>query len=1013
LRAAWRRPEVREAVFLASPELDAGLQRAEASASSDAATRAFRSLTAYFSRMAARSTPFGLLAGSSVGVLDAHTCLELPARAGYRRRTRLDMDYLSALIDALEADPQVRAGLCYRPNSSLCRVGGRLHYAESRPDTHGRTHHLVAVDVSPELLETLEHAAAGATLPELARRLVSDDISCADAAAFVDELASSQVLVSDLGPDLTGGEAIDGLIGRLARQARTQPLAACLTRVRQELACADQAGVGGNATERYTAIHANLEQLPAKPNLARLFQADLVKSARLTLGPGVVSELSRGLDLLHRMSQPADGPDALQAFKGRFTARYEQAEVPLLEALDEEIGIGFASPQDPGGEPLLQGLGPLPGSPEPRTWHARDDVLLRLLLDATRGGVEEIELGEAELEALAPPDSAAPLPDAIAVYGRLAASSVEAVDRGDFRFWLQGASGPSGAWVFGRFCHADPELHQRVMEHLRAEEARRPEAVFAEIVHLPEGRLGNILSRPVLRDYEIPYLGQSGAATERQIPLTDLRVAVRNDRVVLRSARLDREVVPRLTSAHNFGRLSTGVYRFLCALQRQGTVEWLDWSWGTLEQATHLPRVVSGRLVLARARWNVSAAELRPLLEAHGDGQVAAIRELRAARSLPRYVALADDDNELVVDFDNVVSVETFLHLVERRPGVRLVELFPGPDKLCVTGPEGRFLNELVVPFVRDPMPAKPRVHTPTSGTVRRRFPPGSEWLYAKLYVGQALTDRVLVDGVGPAVDAALTSGAADSWFFIRYADPEPHLRLRVHGDPRRLTSEVLPTLSDRLTPLVDDGLVARWQLDTYVREVERYGGERGILLAERLFCVDSTCVLAVVRGLPGDEGLAWRWKVALYGVDQLLDALGFTLEAKQQFVRQRRDTFARWLRADDRLRRQLGHKHRTERQALDELLRLGRGPVDAVPALRQRTQELAPIVEELQALQRTGELLVSLSELAGTYTHMHVNRSLRSEQLFQELVMYDLLDRLYRTQLVLEGQATKHADGC
>src|SRR6185295_7783108 len=97
------------------------------------------------------------------------------------------------------------------------------------------------------------------------------------------------------------------------------------------------------------------------------------------------------------------------------------------------------------------------------------------------------------------------------------------------------------------------------------------EAVFAEIVHLPEGRIGNIAARPVLRAYEIPYLGCSGAALDRQIPVTDLRVAVRGGRVRLRSERLGREVIPRLTCAHNFSRRSLGLYRFLCALQLEGT----------------------------------------------------------------------------------------------------------------------------------------------------------------------------------------------------------------------------------------------------------------------------------------------------------------------------------------------------------------------------------------------------------------------------------------------------------
>ncbi len=89
LRAAWQRPEIREAVFLASPELHAALMRAERSPdSTEAAARALRSFVAYFTRMAARSTPFGLFAGCSVGALGARTSLDLAPRADYLRHTR-------------------------------------------------------------------------------------------------------------------------------------------------------------------------------------------------------------------------------------------------------------------------------------------------------------------------------------------------------------------------------------------------------------------------------------------------------------------------------------------------------------------------------------------------------------------------------------------------------------------------------------------------------------------------------------------------------------------------------------------------------------------------------------------------------------------------------------------------------------------------------------------------------------------------------------------------------------
>jgi class I lanthipeptide synthase len=267
----------------------------------------------------------------------------------------------------------------------------------------------------------------------------------------------------------------------------------------------------------------------------------------------------------------------------------------------------------------------------------------------------------------------------------------------------------------------------------------------------------------------------------------------------------------------------------------------------------------------------------------------------------------------------------------------------------------------------------------------------------------------VLVDVIRPLVERAMESRAADGWFFIRYADPEPHVRVRFHGDPARLASRVLPALAAGLEPFVADGRVSRWQLDTYVREVERYGGDDGMLVAERLFQVDSDCALDVLHSLPGDEGLTWRWKLALYGVDLLLDALALALDAKQRWARERRDAFAAEFRADGAVKQQLGGKYRLERGALAELRELARGPAaedyPALRALARRTRELAPIVAELRALEREDRLNAPIVELAASYAHMHVNRCLRSAHRMQELVIYELLDRMYRADIARAGK--------
>ena len=206
--------------------------------------------------------------------------------------------------------------------------------------------------------------------------------------------------------------------------------------------------------------------------------------------------------------------------------------------------------------------------------------------------------------------------------------------------------------------------------------------MFAEIVHLPEGRLGNILLRPVLRGHEIAYLGRSGAPRERQIPIVDLMISVSGGEIRLRSRSLGGRVIPRLTSAHNYDLGSLGVYRFLCALQGQGVAAELAWDWGPLRSAPFLPRVVTGKLVLARARWNAHKDELARLGRGDAVTRFRAVQTWRQTRRIPRWVSLADGDNELPVDLENALAVESFVHLAKDRDGATLKELFPGPEEL-------------------------------------------------------------------------------------------------------------------------------------------------------------------------------------------------------------------------------------------------------------------------------------------------------------------------------------------
>ena len=134
---------------------------------------------------------------------------------------------------------------------------------------------------------------------------------------------------------------------------------------------------------------------------------------------------------------------------------------------------------------------------------------------------------------------------------------------------------------------------------------------------MPESRIGNILLRPVLRNYEIPYLGKSAMPVENQIQVADLMVSVKNGKIILRSQKLNKEIIPRLSTAHNYSFNALPVYQFLCDLQTQHFEKsGFGFNWGSLSTSyKFLPRAEYKNVILARAKWQLLKSDLQVLLD--------------------------------------------------------------------------------------------------------------------------------------------------------------------------------------------------------------------------------------------------------------------------------------------------------------------------------------------------------------------------------------------------------------
>jgi thiopeptide-type bacteriocin biosynthesis protein len=926
-----------------------------------------------------------------VGEGAAAPALAVESRGRVRVVARIDVGLLQKIVRDTISKALDSEELLLRRNPGVYRAAGRLRVAALTKGAN--KHRLVAMRSTPAIEAVLEAAHPQARADELSAVIQASGASPGAARALLARLLGSELLIPVAQVTVTGEEPTAQAIAALRSVPGGEHAAEILGRAAHALEA-----TGGDARRMADAVAEHVKSLGIEVSRRRCVQVDSIRTGRLVLPRAVLEEARRAADLLARIAPKSPDPP-LRSFCERFQQRFGTRSVPLLEALDPDSGLVLEDPVEHHHEHAGDGT--------------RRATLLGLIERGLRSPQRDVELTTGELAALSGA-SPAPLPAAFACVFKLIGRNAESVAAGEFGLVEPQVVGPSGARLLGRMCHGDEELERRVRTHLGREAALNPDAVMAEICTAPNTDWGlNVTHRPVLRDWEIECGGYSGAPPAQRLEPADLLVTVAGGEVVLASATLGRRVLVRSTTALNHGMVSLPAARFLALLASQGFSAGLEWDWGDLADIPMLPRLRHGRAVLALRRWSMSASELHELdagTDATGFRRLAA---WRCAHELPRFVHVTHGKNPLLIDFDNVLSVDAFVAAARGADRIRFVEA-PEVDSSPVIGPDGRYAHEFVLPCTRV-SPAAPAISAPRSRAApvperSRRFEPGSEWLYANLYGPKSTADGLLTGAIAPLRDRLRRADLIDRWFFIRYANPDRHLRVRFHGRPDDLLREVLPALHEAIAPALDRGVIYRISLDTYEREVERYGGLEGVELMEAAAEADSDAVIEILGHAMTPSERRWLTVASLAA---LYSDSGLDLEVRRQCCASLRQ--ARSQGREGSHEALLSGDARRERSYVETAVASldTAGPPPPAQALRARSRKLQSVLRQLSALQEAGCLQRPLPDVVCSLAHMFANRLLREGGGRDELRVHDALGRLYASQLArarsgAQGQAAK-----
>ncbi|ANF52984.1 lantibiotic dehydratase [Chryseobacterium glaciei] len=273
-----------------------------------------------------------------------------------------------------------------------------------------------------------------------------------------------------------------------------------------------------------------------------------------------------------------------------------------------------------------------------------------------------------------------------------------------------------------------------------------------------------------------------------------------------------------------------------------------------------------------------------------------------------------------------------------------------------------------------------------------RKFFPGSEWLYLKIYTGVKTSDIILEEIIQPLIENFQCEKYIQKWFFIRYNDPKSHVRIRFELSSIKNYNAVTDQINKALQGYLESGEISNIVFETYNREIERYG-ENTIEDTETLFHKNSEFTLQCLNY--NDEE---KLTVSLFYIDEVLNRLNLSVQEKMEWMRDYNASFKNEFNADKKLNSQLDKKFRAFKPIFLDFIG-SQEFSDERNMISLHIEECSIVLQNILKLSKNQ----SLQNFIQSVFHMNINRLFISDQRLFEMIIYDYLYRYYKMKAFLK----------
>lgn len=1004
--------DIQEIIYVSSESLYHSLRNWDKVTDPKKDEQILHSFCKYLIRMSTRPTPFGLVSGVSYGLFhDDESQMNLDSYEYHMKRARPDMAWLLSIVQKLEQDPSILKQLKAKRNNIIFQAGNRLNLPyksncgqqEISTSFNMETISIRNTKVTDIILDlTKDYIKVSEIITTLQREF--PDVEMEKIESVIMQLVENEYLITELRPPLTMTEPFEYVLEKIFHLQGIESLQTQLQEIHQLLITYNQLEIG----EGLQLLQNIVNRMKQVSNKKHPLQVDVrLSNPEIKLNESVKDELRKVAEVLWKISPEQTGMPHLNDYREDFIEKYgTYREVPLLELLDEDHGLGApATYRFPKSRRTL---------PHTDDLHQKkqEQFLLNKLLEAYKTDSYTINLDDRDIEQLSHDVDIEHAPASLELYGSIIANSKEDVDCGQFTFTLGFNPGSNGAGkTFGRFIDLFPEeKFTDEYEKIYEREAENEDVIFAELVYLPSaGKLANVAISENKRNYEVVIGTNAVKSDKHTIPVSDLYIGATLEHFYIKSKSLGKRVM--LTTNHMLNiQTAPNIYRFLIEVSSDGILEWSPLLWYNLETAPFLPRVEYSKSVLSLAKWNISKRHLNLTKNSFTAFQTA-FEQFRDKWNMPRYVYQTQADNRVLLDLFNPIHLEVLYKDLSKLKEDELITLVEKEMNVLDSWVKDHLSQsyhvEFVFPFINEKalvkkqLPLRNNEPLQTNSNLVTKFP-GEEWLFIKLYGNASREEELISYHMKHFCEYLLAANVVEQYFFMRYADPKQHIRLRFKGIPEKLNASLLPALNNWLQQLQADGLIQQADISTYEREVERYGGPQLIDLAEKLFFADSEVVsdLLHLTRIQGTD--LTQDQIAVISVIHYLGSFGLPFKEQLAWFNSMTSykDYLKEFRNDRKIFMEIGNDDH-DWAKLKECYEDGNYMIDV---LNKRKQIVETYIDKLHDVYENGELYNEVEDILGSILHLHLNRLIGIDRERENKIMTLVRHTLHNLRYLKEG---------